>query len=105
MPEEKILKAQVAEQDRQLEAKLRAHPAAFSDSIQSMLEKARQQMNEALIRWEELLVEYRAAAAGQTAISQREMLELRRRVKEAANNFKESLREWKATWQSLPAAA
>jgi len=105
VPEERILKAQIAEHDIQLQAKLQAHPTPISDSIQAMLETARNRMNEALLRWEELLVEYRAAAAGKKEISRREMVELRARMEEAADQFRASLREWRATWQNLPASA
>lgn len=104
VPEEKILKAQIAEQDRLLEAKLLAQPSPISDSIHAMLQNARARMDEALLRWEELLVEYRAAAAGQTEISRREMAELRKSLQLAAEQFRQSLRDWKNTWQSLPAA-
>lgn len=104
VPEEKILKAQIAEHDRVLEAKLLAHPTPISDSIHAMVQNARARMDAALLRWEELLVEYRAAAAGQTEISRREMAELRKSMQQAGEQFRQSLRDWKNTWQSLPAA-
>jgi stearoyl-CoA desaturase (delta-9 desaturase) len=105
VPEEKILKAQIVEQELQLEARVSAHPSAFSDSIKAMVDSARAQMNEAMLRWEELLIEYRAAAAGQTEISRREMAELRRNVKNAADRFNRSLRDWKNAWSRIPAQA
>jgi stearoyl-CoA desaturase (delta-9 desaturase) len=104
VPEEKILKAQIAEHDRLLEAKLLAQSTPISDSIHAMVQSARARMDEALLRWEELLVEYRAAAAGKTEISRREMAELRKSLQQAGDQFRQSLREWKSTWQSLPAA-
>jgi len=104
VPEEKILKAQIAEHDRLLQAKLLAQPTPLSDSIHAMVLNARTRMDEALLRWEELLVEYRAAAAGKTEISRREMAELRRSMQQAGEQFRRSLRDWKNTWQSLPAA-
>jgi stearoyl-CoA desaturase (delta-9 desaturase) len=104
VPEERILKAQIAEHDRLLEAKLLAQPTPISDSIHSMVQTARARMDEALLRWEELLVEYRAAAAGKTEISRREMAELRKSLQKAGDQFRQSLRDWKNTWQSLPAA-
>ena len=58
---------------------------------------------ELLLRWEELLVEYRAAAAGKTEISRREMAELRKSLQKASDQFRQSLRDWKNTWQSLSA--
>jgi hypothetical protein len=33
------------------------------------------------------------------------MVELRARMEEAADQFRASLREWRATWQNLPASA
>ena len=104
VPEEKILKAQIAEHDRVLQEKLLAQPTPISDSIHAMLQSARARMDEALLRWEELLVEYRAAAAGKTEISRREMAELRKSMQRAGEQFRQSLRDWKNTWQSLPAA-
>ena len=104
VPEEKILKAQIAEHDRVLQEKLLAQPNPISDSIHAMVQSARARMDEALLRWEELLVEYRAAAAGKTEISRREMAELRKSMQHAGEQFRQSLRDWKNTWQSLPAA-
>jgi stearoyl-CoA desaturase (delta-9 desaturase) len=104
VPEEKILKAQIAEHDRVLQQKLLAQPNPISDSIHAMVQSARARMDEALLRWEELLVEYRAAAAGKTEISRREMAELRKSMQHAGEQFRQSLRDWKNTWQSLPAA-
>lgn len=103
VPEEKILKAQIAEHERTLEAKLLAQPTPISDSIHAMVQNARTRMDAALLRWEELLVKYRAAAAGQTEISRREMAELRKSMQQAGEQFRHSLRDWKNTWQSLPA--
>jgi len=104
VPEEKILKAQIAEHDRVLQEKLLAQPTPISDSIHAMVQNARARMDEALLRWEELLVEYRTAAAGKTEISRREMAELRKSMQHAGEQFRQSLRDWKNTWQSLPAA-
>ncbi|MCX6963779.1 MAG: acyl-CoA desaturase [Verrucomicrobia bacterium] len=100
VPEEKIIKAEVREHERQLEAKLQATPVA--DSFHAMVESARAQMNEALLSWEELLVEYRAVVAGQKEVSRREMAELQKQVQEAAGEFRKSLRAWLDTWQVLP---
>lgn len=104
VPEEKILKAQIAEQELQMLAHMRAHAASITESCQQLLATARQRMDDALLRWEEVLVEYRAAAAGQQEISRREMAELRERLEEAYDQFRESLQTWKSTWRSLPVA-
>jgi stearoyl-CoA desaturase (delta-9 desaturase) len=101
VPEEKILKAEVREHERQLAAKLQATPVG--ESFRAMVESARHQMNEALLSWEELLVEYRAVVAGQKEVSRREMAELQERVREASEEFRKSMRAWLDTWQVIPA--
>jgi stearoyl-CoA desaturase (delta-9 desaturase) len=100
VPEEKIIKAELREHERLLEAKLQATPVA--DSFRAMVESARAQMNEALLSWEQSLVEYRAVLAGQKEVSRREMAELQKQVQEAAGVFRKSLRAWLDTWQVLP---
>jgi stearoyl-CoA desaturase (delta-9 desaturase) len=100
VPEERILKAQVREHERQLEAKWQSQPTPVCDSIRAMVDAARNRMNEAFFSWEELLVEYRAALAGKKEVSRREMAELQKRVQEAAEEFRRSMREWLDTWQS-----
>jgi hypothetical protein len=91
----------VREHERQLAVKLQTTPVA--DSFRAMVESARDQMNEALLSWEESLVEYRAVVAGQKEISRREMAELQERVHEAAEEFRKSMRAWLDTWQVIPA--
>ena len=99
VPEERILKAQVREHERQLEAKWKSQPAPVCDSIRAIVEAARQRMHEAFLSWEELLVEYRAALAGKKEVSRRELAELHKRVQDAAEEFRRSMREWLETWQ------
>jgi len=102
--EEKILKAQIAEHDRQLQARLQARSAPLAASVQSLIESTRLRMDDALLRWEELLVEYRAAAAGRREVSRREMAELRERLHNAFQAFSASMREWRDSWSYLPAS-
>jgi stearoyl-CoA desaturase (delta-9 desaturase) len=54
VPEEKILKAQIAEQERLLQEKLRAQPTPISDSIHAVVASARTRMDEAMLRWEDV---------------------------------------------------
>jgi stearoyl-CoA desaturase (delta-9 desaturase) len=102
--EEKILKAQIAEHDRQLQARLNAHSAPLASSVQSLIESTRHRMDDAFLRWEEILAEYRAAAAGRRAVSRREMAELRERLHNAFQAFSASMREWRDSWSYLPAS-
>ena len=101
VPEEKILKAQIAEHERRLQAHIEQHP--LSDTLHAMLESTRSRMNVALERWETLLLQYREAAERRGEISRREMRALKRDVREAAGHLRESLRHWVEARQSLPA--
>jgi stearoyl-CoA desaturase (Delta-9 desaturase) len=103
VPEEKILKAQIAEQETLLQKRLQSRSTPITEQIQTMLDGARAQMNAALLEWEELLVEYRAAIAGKTELSRRELADLRRKVNAAYDSFRDSLQAWRETWQAIPA--
>lgn len=100
VPEEKILKAQIAEHERQLQARLGEHQ--LSDSLHAVLENARIRLNTALEKWETLLREYREAASRRGELSRREIRELRQSVREAADQLRESLRHWIQTHRELP---
>ena len=103
VPEEKILKAQITEQEILLQKRLQSRSIPITEQIQTMLDGARAQMNAALLECEELLVEYRAAIAGKTELSRRELADLRRNVNAAYESFRDSLQAWRETWQAIPA--
>jgi hypothetical protein len=67
-----------------------------------MLESARTRMNAALERWEALLLQYRGAAERREEISRRELRELKRDVREAADQLRASIRHWVETHRALP---
>ena len=100
VPEEKILKAQIAEHERRLQVHLDQHP--LTDSLHAMLENARARLNDALERWETLLVEYREAAERRGEISRREMRALKKDVRKAADQLRVSIRHWVETHRTLP---
>ncbi len=100
VPEEKILKAQIAEQERRLQAHIDQQP--LTDSLHAILENARTRLNVAMERWETLLVQYREAAERRGEVSRREMRELKREVREAADQLRASIRHWVETHQTLP---
>ena len=103
VPEEKILKAQIAEQERRLQAHIAGHP--LTDSLHALLDNARTRLNAALEKWETLLVQYREAADRGGEMSRREMRELKRDVREAADQLRESIRQWVRTHRTLPTPA
>ena len=103
VPEEKILKAQIAEQERRLQAHIAGRP--LTDSLHALLDNARTRLNAALEKWETLLVQYREAADRGGEMSRREMRELKRDVREAADQLRESIRHWVRTHRTLPTPA
>ncbi len=103
VPEEKILKAQIAEHERRLQAHLEATP--LSESVTTLLESARTRLNVALEQWESLLVKYREAADRRGEISRRELRALKRDVREAADQLRDSIHAWIEAHRTLPGMA
>jgi stearoyl-CoA desaturase (delta-9 desaturase) len=94
VPEEVILKAQIAERKRRLSETLSARQTPISESLHTMLHNAQDKMHAALAHWEELRAEYRAAAERRGAISRKHRKELKRRVNEATTCLRTAVREW-----------
>lgn len=94
VPEEKILLAEVAEQQRHLAEKLNARPGPVSESIQKMLQAAQQQLHQASKNWEQRKADYRHAAEMKMEASREKMAELQREVREATTRLRAALRDW-----------
>ena len=105
VPEEIIIKAQIAEQQRSLAEKLAAHHEPISESVHAMIHAAQERMNVALVSWEKHLVEYRAAAERRGEISRQNRRELKRRVEEAAESLREAVRHWAETHRMVLVSA
>ncbi len=101
VPEEKILKAQIAEQQRRIAAALESHPTPLSESLQTMLHSAQQQMHDALAHWEQRLAEYRAAKERRHEVSRRQRRQLKRELAQASSQLREALGEWMSAHRSI----
>lgn len=99
VPEEKILKAQIAEHERSLQARLDQHQ--LTDSLHAILENAKTRLNTALAEWETVLVEYRTALENRGAVSRQELKDLQENVRKAAGQLRDSLRHWLDTHQTV----
>ena len=104
VPEEKILKAQIAERQRHLSETLSASPAPLSDSLHAMLQTAQDRMHEALAQWEQLLKEYREAAERRGEISRCQRREMKNRVEEATARMREAVQDWISTHKLIYSA-
>jgi stearoyl-CoA desaturase (Delta-9 desaturase) len=94
VPEERILKAQIAERETLLAERLAAHHAPLSESLAQMLQHARERMQEALTHWEGHLAAYREAAEKRGEISRCHRRELKRQLEDSADHLKEAWRAW-----------
>lgn len=90
--EAKIVKAQIAEQQRRLAAKLERR-GSVSESIQALVHTAQERMHEATVRWEAALAEWRAAAARRHELSRERRRELKRELDEATDHLRAALRQ------------
>lgn len=95
VPEEKRLRAEIAEQQRRLEIQLSAHPEPLSESIRSMLKTAHQRLHTAAEHWETCKTYYRQAAERGVEASRERMVELRRELHQAGERLRDALNEWK----------
>ncbi len=104
VPEEVIVKAQIAERKRRLSETLSARQAPLSESLHAMLVNAQEKMNAALAHWEELLGEYRAAAERRGEMSRQHRRELKRRVNDATIRLRAAVKEWTSAHELIYSA-
>src|SRR5690606_17915752 len=69
VPEEKILKAEIAEQQKRHAERLAAHPTPLAESAQQMIHTMQQSMHDALAQWEHALEQWRAARERRNEVS------------------------------------
>jgi stearoyl-CoA desaturase (delta-9 desaturase) len=104
VPEEVIVKAQIAERKRRLSETLSARQAPISESLHLLLQNAQEKMHTALAHWEELVTEYRAAAERRSQTSWRHRRELKRRVNDATARLRAAVREWTSAHEQIYSA-
>jgi stearoyl-CoA desaturase (delta-9 desaturase) len=90
--EDRILKAQVAEQQRRIEDKLAQHTTPMGETLTAMLHAAQQRMHEAYVAWEHALEQWRIAAERRHEHSRERRRALRRDLDETAACLREALR-------------
>ncbi len=99
VPEDKILKAQIAEQQRQHAQRIAAQGTRLCAARQGILHAMQETLQEALAHWEEKLGAWRAAQERRHEISTGQLRELRRQLNEATARLREALRQWDAAHQ------
>lgn len=99
VPEEKILKAQIAERHRRVQEALESGAVPVSESLRTMLHHAQERMHEALERWEKVLGEYREALARRGETSRQYRRDLKHNLDEATSQLRETVRNFCSTLQ------
>ncbi len=92
--EERIVKAQILEQQRHLDEHLQTYQGAICESVQAMITRTQERMHAAVESWETLLAESREAAKRHGEISRARRAELKRELAAATESLREAMREW-----------
>jgi stearoyl-CoA desaturase (delta-9 desaturase) len=95
VPNETILLAEVAEQQRRLAARLAARPVPPNHPLQARLQSARQRLETAAENWERRWTEYRRVAAERVEASRERAAQLRRDLREASALLRAAIQDWR----------
>jgi stearoyl-CoA desaturase (delta-9 desaturase) len=94
VPEARIIKAQVAEKQRQLAAKLSAHPTPVSEALHALVQAAQQRLHDAMAHWEAARERWHEASERRTEHSRAQRRALKREHDEAMERLREALRQF-----------
>jgi stearoyl-CoA desaturase (delta-9 desaturase) len=95
VPKEKILLAQVAEQQRQIAAALSTASTRLPDNVQQALHAAQAFLHQAALTWEQRKAEYRHAAETRMEASRERLAEMRWEMREATARLRQAVRQWR----------
>ncbi|PWU10489.1 MAG: acyl-CoA desaturase [Verrucomicrobia bacterium] len=97
--EDKILKAQILEQQRQHAQRIAAQGTELCAVRQSVVQAMQETLHEAVAHWEERLNAWRSAEERRHEISAPQLRELRRQLNKATARLRVALRQWDAAHQ------
>ena len=97
VPAEKILLAEIAEKQRQLELKLETKRLTLSESTHRLLHSAQERLHQAAQNWEHRKHEYARATEKKIEASRERLAELRREFDQAAAHLREAIQQWHET--------
>ena len=98
VPNAKILQAEIAEQRKQASERL---AAAKHGAFAAMVESAHAAVDEAFERWASLQEKYQRYRTEKIATNRARLAHLRRQVREAHDQLRESLRRWRETYSMI----
>lgn len=94
VPEEKILHAQIQEQERKLHAQLASSQSSLPESIQDLLANSKAGLHSAFTEWENRMNIWRTAAETGAASSRRQLKQYQKEARLAYERFQVAFREW-----------
>jgi stearoyl-CoA desaturase (Delta-9 desaturase) len=97
VPQERILLAEITEQQRRLTSALNAQPHSFAEPIRARLQATQIRLQQAFTHWEQIESEYTRAINRQIDASREKLTELRREFRQARDRFREAIRDWRKT--------
>ena len=99
VPDEKIQLAEIAEQQKQLDAVMAARPAKRCETTRRLLDAAQEQLHHAAQTWEQRKTEYVRATEKKIEASKEKIAQLNRDFEEAAANLRHAIQEWQQAHQ------
>jgi len=99
VPDEKIQLAEIAEQQKQLDAVMAARPAKRCETTRRLLDAAQEQLHQAAQTWEQRKTEYMRATEKKIEASKEKIAQLNRDFEEAAANLRRAIQEWQQAHQ------
>lgn len=95
VPNEKVLLAEIAEQQRQMLAALSREPARVPAQLQQMLQAAESFLHQTVASWEKHKAEYRRIAEAPMDASREKLTELKKELESATGRFREAVHRWR----------
>ena len=99
VPAEKIQLAEIAEKQRQFEARINAKPGRFCEATHKLVQHAQEQLQLAARHWEQRKTEYMRVTEKKIVASKERISELKRECELAAANLRAAIQHWHETHQ------
>ena len=101
VPQETILLAEIAEQQRTLQRQLNHTVARESEALRHLLQSAQDRLQSASAEWERRKADYRAAAERRVEASKERLAQLRHDLNEASGRLRKAIASWRRTHRTI----
>jgi stearoyl-CoA desaturase (Delta-9 desaturase) len=97
VPQERILLAEITEQQRRLNSRLDAQPSSIAQPIRDRLQAAQVRLEQAFAQWEKLESEYTRAINRKIEASRDKLTAIRHEFRQARDRFRDAASDWQRT--------